>query len=52
MRYLVTLALKNGSSATLEAIATNKADAEYRASFKCEGLYGPVSHTLACRKAA
>lgn len=52
MNYLVTLEMKTGPSATVQVIATNKADAEYRAAEKAETIYGPVSHVLATRKAA
>lgn len=51
MTYLVTLAMQVGPDATIKVIATNKADAEYRAAMKAEITYGRcVSHVKACRK--
>lgn len=49
MKYCVTFALKPGAAsttATLEAIAPTKAQAEERAAYRCEILYGPIERTL------
>ncbi len=51
MKWLVTVALQNGSDATVEVVATNKSDAEYRAAFKVETERKSLtSHVVACRK--
>lgn len=50
MKYLVTLRLQDGTEATYSVIATNRADAEYRAADKAEEQGKRVSHVIACRK--